>query len=103
MAQPLRLRPPDDAEFAPFGRWIRPPRNPGERLDLGFALAARDDAPTTSRAHVNHVRASALPLTVTGLEQHPRAWQAFLPFDITRYVVVVTEIRPDGGDRKSVV
>ncbi len=93
----VRLSPPSDAEFAPFGRWIRPPLVSGDRLDLGFALDTGGNAGAVARAHVNHVRASTLPTRIASLEQHPRSWQAFLPFDVARYIVVVAGKLPDGG------
>ncbi len=93
----LRLRPAGDAGFSRFGRWIAAPTVAGDRVDLTDILAA-DGAPgLVARAHVNLVQPAVLPLAVTRMEHHPRAWQAFMPLDVARYVVVVAGRRADGS------
>lgn len=85
---------PDPAAFAPFGTFIDAPARTGERRIYSDWLA-----PVTGLApqvHTNRVLASALPLTVTRVERHPRAAQAFVPLQVTRYVVTVLPSDPAG-------
>ncbi len=83
-----RLSPPDAAAFAPFGRFVTPPATPGERAFYSDAFAGAP-ADTGAVIHVNHVLASAFPLSVTRIERHPHAAQCFVPLDVARYVVAV--------------
>lgn len=84
----LPLLPPDDAAFAPFGKFILPPAIPGKRT---FYSEFLDSHPPSAAPvlHVNHVEPSSLPLDVTWLERHPHAAQCFMPLDVSRYVVLV--------------
>lgn len=93
----LTVAAPTADAFARFGRFILPPDQPGARIDLTDILATGGHPGLVARAHVNRVAPSALPLAVTRLEHHPRAWQAFMPLDVARYVVVVAGRRADGA------
>lgn len=85
---PILLQPPDPQAFAPYGAFILPPDQPGRRAFYSEALQPRPPG-AVPVLHVNHVPASTLPLTVTGLERHPHAAQCFMPLDVARYVVLV--------------
>jgi ureidoglycolate lyase len=93
----LRLAPAGSPDFSRFGRWIAAPGIAGDRVDLTAILSCDGDPGIVARAHVNYVAPSALPLAVTRMERHPRAWQAFMPLDVARYVVVVAGKRADGS------
>ena len=84
----LRLGPPDASAFAPFGRFVTGPEQPGARAFYSDSLHERDPQ-SAAVLHVNHVAAACLPLAVTRVERHPRAAQCFFPLDVARYVVVV--------------
>jgi ureidoglycolate lyase len=84
----IPLLPPDEAAFAPFGRFITPPAVPGKRAFYSEFLHARPPS-AAPVLHVNHVEPSALPLEVSWLERHPHAAQCFMPLDVSRYVVLV--------------
>jgi len=70
---------------------------PGARVDLTDILATGGHPGLVARAHVNRVPAATLPLAVTRMEHHPRAWQAFMPLDVARYVVVVAGRTAEGA------
>lgn len=96
----IRLTAPDEGAFAPFGRFLGPPGEAGTRRFYSEALDRRpkDAAPVL---HVNAVAPSSLPLTVTGMERHPRASQVFAPLDVARYVVAVMPDAADGSPDRS--
>lgn len=83
----IRFLPPDPQLFAPFGAFILPPAQPGQRAFYSQHLGAADLGEPVF--HTNHVRPSTLPLTITRIERHPRAEQSFVPLDVTRYIVAV--------------
>jgi len=91
----LRLRPPDDAAFAPFGRLVTGPEAAGERKFFSDSLY---DHPAASAPvlHVNKVEPATLPLTVNKVEQHPFASQCFFPMDVARYVTLVMPSDAEG-------
>ncbi|MEM7444681.1 MAG: ureidoglycolate lyase [Pseudomonadota bacterium] len=84
----IRLRPPDNAEFAPFGRLVEPPEMAGKRAFFSENLQER---PGTSSPvlHVNKVEPSTLPLQVSGVERHAYASQCFFPLDVQGYITLV--------------
>lgn len=92
----LRLRPPDETTFAPFGRLVTPPSIAGERAFYSDSLY---DHPAASAPvlHVNKVEPSTLPLTVDRVERHPFAAQCFFPTDVARYLTLVMPSDPSGA------
>lgn len=86
IAPDILCGPPDAARFAPFGVFVTPPAQPGARAFYSRHLG--DAALGAPVFHTNHVRPSTLPLTADRVERHPRADQAFVPLDVSRYVVV---------------
>ncbi|MBM3611384.1 MAG: ureidoglycolate hydrolase [Alphaproteobacteria bacterium] len=84
---------PEAGAFAPFGALIEPPPASGARRMLsdwilpvpGLAL----------QFHINHVAATPLPARLEQLERHPHSAQAFVPMDVSRYLVTVA---PKDGD-----
>ena len=89
-------RPPDPVAFAPFGAFIDPPEEFGERAFFSDWLA-----PVPSRVqqcHVNRVVRTALPLSLNLVECHPHAAQVFIPMgEVSRYLVVVMPSSSAGG------
>jgi ureidoglycolate lyase len=83
------------AEFAPFGVVLRHDGPPGTRTDFSHVFETRAALPP--RLHVNQVEPSALPLGIQRLERHPTSWQAFLPLDVSRYLVCVAGSQADGS------
>lgn len=79
---------PDAALFAPFGTFVAPPTVAGQRAFYSEHLACHQDCGSPV-LHVNLIEPSVLPLAVTRLERHPFAAQVFLPFAVSRYVVLV--------------
>lgn len=90
------LLPPDPVAFAPFGRFILPPDQPGRRAFYSESLQPRPSG-SVPVLHVNHVLPSELPLAVSGLERHPHAAQCFMPLDVSRYAVLVLPSDGDGA------
>lgn len=84
----LRVRPMDEAAFAPFGALVGPPSDGVRRRFYSSHFGARpgDTAPVV---HVNAVPPSELPLVCAEVERHPGAAQCFLPLDVSRYLVMV--------------
>ena len=83
----LAVRDPDPAAFAPFGSFLEPPAEVGER-----SMFSRWLEPVPGRSqhcHLNRVAPSTLPITVDRVEHHPHAAQLFLPMGVSRYVVTV--------------
>jgi ureidoglycolate lyase len=82
----LRL-PHDLALFAPYGTFVVPPIEVGQRANLSQHLGL----PSLGELafHTNRVQPSRLPLTVTKIERHPRAEQIFIPLNVARYVIAV--------------
>jgi ureidoglycolate lyase len=90
--QSLQTRPLTGEGFAGFGQVLSPPqqlersyfgdllqnRRSNARLDLSFATLA----------------GSALPLQLSLFERHLHSSQAFIPLDVSRYLVTVC---PDNG------
>ncbi|SDX60029.1 ureidoglycolate lyase [Roseicitreum antarcticum] len=91
----LRLVSADATAFAPFGSFVTPPDQPGERA---FYSDAFTGAPADSAAvvHVNNVVASELPLEVRRIERHAHAAQCFIPLDVAHYLVMVMPSDPAG-------
>ena len=84
----VTLRPPDTEAFAPYGRFIVPPDEPGQRQFYNDALNTRSAA-SAPVLHVNHVLPQTLPITISKIERHPYAAQCFFPLDVSRYAVMV--------------
>lgn len=84
----LTLGPPDGEAFAPFGRLVTPPDQPGARAFYSDTLHMRGET-SAPVLHVNHVLPQTLPLTIDRIERHPFAAQCFFPLDVSRYVVMV--------------
>ena len=87
--------PPEPTEFDRFGVLVRHDGATGARTDFSHVFETHAALPP--RLHVNHVEPSTLPLGVERLERHPASWQAFLPLDVSRYVVCVAGSRADGS------
>jgi ureidoglycolate lyase len=96
MTRQLAIGPTISAEaFAPYGAFIEKPQLAGERAFYSRWLGG--PSPLAPVFHVNRVPVTRLPATLSSLERHPHAAQAFVPLDISRYVVTVAPNLPDGG------
>lgn len=87
--------PVNAAAFASFGTIIDAPRTLGERKMFSDRLLPV--AGLALQFHVNAIAPSAAPIILSQIECHPHAAQAFVPMDVSRYVVTVTPTRPDGA------
>jgi ureidoglycolate lyase len=90
----LIARAPDAAAFAPYGALVEPPAAPGDRRMFSDWLSPVEGL--ALQFHINCVSPSDLPLTLAQVERHPHAAQAFIPMDVSRYLVAVMPSRPDG-------
>lgn len=93
--------PPDAAAFAPFGALIQPPQTPGDRRMFSDWLVPVEGM--ALQFHINHVTPAALPATLDEVERHPHAAQAFVPLDVSRYLVTVMPSDADGRPMESAV
>lgn len=78
---------PDPAAFAPFGAFLKPPAEVGERTMFDEWLEAVPGA--SAQHHLNRVAPSTLPHMLDRVERHPHASQLFLPIGVSRYLVTV--------------
>ncbi|HMO08426.1 MAG TPA: ureidoglycolate lyase [Paracoccaceae bacterium] len=85
---------PDAAAFAPYGALIEPPQAPGDRRMFSDWIAPV--AGLAPQFHINHVAPAALPLRLDMVERHPHSAQAFVPMDVSRYLVTVMPEAADG-------
>ena len=101
----LALHDPDAAAFAPFGAFLEPPAEVGQRSMFGHWLEAVPGR--SQQCHVNRVAPSTLPIKVDQVERHPHAAQVFLPMGVSRYLVTVMPSdeagAPDPGRALAVV
>jgi ureidoglycolate lyase len=85
---------PDASTFAPFGALIEPPSTSGDRRMLSDWITP---VPGLSlQFHINSVAVSALPTRLDQVERHPHSAQAFVPMDVSRYLVTVAPKDADG-------
>jgi ureidoglycolate lyase len=82
--------------FARYGQVMSAP-NDGAREN--FAAKVENDRPAAARANLALIAAapSAFPLAITSLERHAHSNQAFMPLDVSEYMVVVCS---DDGKEK---
>lgn len=85
--------PPDAAAFAPFGAIIDAPGALGERKMFSDWL--RPVAGLSLQFHINAI--APAPLVLTQIERHPHAAQAFVPMEVSRYVVTVAPPTAEGA------
>lgn len=90
----LRTRAPEAAAFAPFGTLIHPPAEIGTRQFYSEWCAPV--AGLRPQLHTNRVAPSDWPVTVTRVERHPHAAQAFMPMRGGPYLVVTMPSLADG-------
>ena len=90
------LEPLTAAAFAPYGDVVTAPPAPGDRAFYTGGLTP-DRPDSRASLHVNHVLPSALPFIATRMEHHPATSPTFLPFDASRYFVVVAGRASGGG------
>ena len=94
MARRLEVLPLTPEAFAPFGRVLVLPAH--GRLDLIEELEnARSSA--KARLSLTTLEPVALPYAATEMEVHPFSSQAFIPVDLSRFIVIIAPSRGDGG------
>lgn len=87
MTRTVTLRTDFTAEaFLPFGTVLAAPSVIGDRKFYSEWLGAEGLAPVL---HTNAVTPVTLPCQVSLIEHHPHAAQAFIPLDVSRYIVTV--------------
>lgn len=79
--------------FVPFGQVFTAPEAPG-RVDMVLDNRRAHAQPTMILVNVPP---SDLPLTASLMERHLHSSQAFVPMDVSRYLVIVAPHKPDGG------
>jgi ureidoglycolate lyase len=94
MPKRLPVQPLDDAAFAPFGKILRVPSQ-GRRDFIDELENLRASA--RARLSLAALEPTAMPMTVSELEAHPYSAQAFIPVDVSRYLVLVAPKAADGG------
>lgn len=92
----LIAEPITEAAFAPFGQILALPAEPG-RVD--YSSFAENGRPGKAEVcfRTSLTAPVALPLKTNVMERHAFSSQAFLPVDVSRYVVMVAPDGPDGG------
>lgn len=90
----LIARAPDPAAFAPFGALIEPPQTAGDRRMFSDWVAPVEGL--SLQFHINSVAPMAVPAVLDQVERHPHSAQAFVPMDVSRYLVVVMPSTEDG-------
>lgn len=111
MANVLLAEPLTEKKFAPFG-WVATAAPPGiQAVHVNEGTARRYNnigavenlRPGVATLNVASFRCAPreLPFTVRGLEKHAKSTQLFIPFNASRYVVVVASrmVDGDGNDR----
>ncbi len=91
----LAARTLDAAALAPFAVVVEPPAAIGDRTHYGDWLAPVEGL--TLHFHVNRVVARKGPIPLSRIERHPHAAQAFVPLNVTRYLVTVVPDDADGA------
>jgi ureidoglycolate lyase len=94
-----KLRALTGADFAPFGEVFEPPPVGGRRHLASSFQNLRDHAQLD--CYINHREPTALPCSVSVMERHVFSSQAFMPCQVSRYVVAAAPTsgtgRPDLG------
>ena len=83
----VKLQRPNSSVFAPFGAFLEPPTEVGDRSI--FSEWLKPVPGLSHQCHLNRVAPSTFPLTVDQVECHPHAAQVFLPLGVSRYLVTV--------------
>ena len=86
---------PDPTAFAPFGAFLSPPGEVGERAHFSDWLTPLPGL--SQQCHLNRVAPAHFPVSVEEVECHPHAAQVFLPMGVTRYLVTVMPSDPSGA------
>ena len=94
MPKPIVAQPLDEAAFAPFGKILRVPSE-GRRDYIDELENLRPSG--RARLSLASLQPTAMPMTATELEAHPYSAQAFIPVDVSRYLVLVAPKAADGG------
>ncbi|MDR3493789.1 MAG: ureidoglycolate lyase [Ancalomicrobiaceae bacterium] len=97
----IAARPIDAAAFAPFGQIVDCPDGQG-RVNFAATVENRRPAARTNLACVRPP-VTDLPVTVDRMERHPFSTQAFLPLDVSRYLVIVAPTKDGGPDAAGII
>ncbi|MDR3376546.1 MAG: ureidoglycolate lyase [Ancalomicrobiaceae bacterium] len=100
----IAATPIDAAAFAPFGEVVDCPEGAGR---LNF-VATVDNRRADARTNLACVRppVTGLPVVIDKFEKHPFSTQAFLPLNVSRYLVIVAPTvdgRPDPTEIKAFI
>lgn len=82
--------------FTPFGHVLTLPDGPG-RTDYSHAPENWRDGRATLCFRSSLTEPTTLPFQATQMERHRYSSQAFLPIDVSRYLVLVAPHGDDGG------
>jgi ureidoglycolate lyase len=91
----MKLRALNSDEFAPFGDvFVAPPA--GHRTHVEKSMQNLRSA-ADFQCYINHRTPVELPHKIGVMERHPYSSQAFLPLNVSRYIVAVAP--SNGGDQ----
>lgn len=85
-----------EESFAAFGAVITRPDIAGARQFYSDWLGGEGEM-LTPVFHVNRMEPVAFPVSLDTLERHPHAAQAFVPLDVSRYLVTVAPTAENGA------
>ena len=90
----LIARPLTAEAFAPYGHAIELPKS--GKVDLVAELVNARKGRADARLALTAIEPIALPYEFNAMEAHEHSSQAFVPVDVSRYLVVVATSAPDG-------
>jgi ureidoglycolate lyase len=90
----LIARPLTAEAFAPYGHVIELPKS--GHIDLVAELVNARKGRADARLALTAIEPIALPYEFSAMEAHQHSSQAFVPIDVSRYLLVVATSTPDG-------
>ncbi len=90
----LTVRPLTAEAFAPYGHVIELPKS--GRVDLVAELVNARKGRADARLALTAIEPIALPYEFSAMESHQHSSQAFVPVEVSRYLLVVATSAPDG-------
>lgn len=97
----LTLRPLTESDFAPYGDVVEAPSTPGRAYFN--SIGSLRPAASPKLWMLTKAPTLSLPLRVDVLERHEFSSQAFVPIDVSRWIVVVAPGVGNRPDREAAV
>jgi ureidoglycolate lyase len=93
---PIIAQPLSAAAFAPYGEILVPPVAPGRvYFDKGLKNGRPGAWPSVSTTH--SLPPAVLPFEASILERHEFSSQSFVPFEVSRWLIIVAPSATGGG------